>query len=227
MPSILLTASVVLTGSSAIYLYYFHRRLASRISHATHYGTLPTATASTITSIPKPVYTAEYYSVYDHAARAVPRRLLPSLDSAELFTRFVRRNMSTFARFPQAWTIWMITPFPQRNTFKASHIQSLDFKEGDIVCGLYRVVARTASSVELEFMSPSPVRGRLVLGYQEKNVTMVFSSETAMWRGKDDKMAMPLERTAFKYLHEMAAWWLLDSGVRYLMDLEIDRPAVE
>lgn len=228
MPSLLIAASAILTGSSVIYLYYSHRKLASRISHSTHYGTLPsTSTADTITSIPKPVYTEEYYTVYDHAARAVPRRLLPGLDSAELFTLFVRRNMSTFARFPQAWTIWMITPFAQRNTFKASHIHSLDFKEGDIVCGLYRVAARTANSVEFDFMPPAPAQGRLVLRFIERDADMVFLSQTAMWRGKDEKMVLPLERPLLKYLHEMTSWWLVDSGVRYLMDLEIDRPAVE
>lgn len=121
----------------------------------------------------------------------------------------------------------MITPFAQRNTFKASYIHSLDFKEGDIVCGLYRVAARTASSIEFEFMPPAPAMGRLVLSYREKDANMVFSSETAMWRNKEDKVPVPLERSVLKYLHEMAAWWLLDSGVRYLMDLEVDRPAVE
>src|SRR5699024_3115110 len=131
------------------------------------------------------------------------------------------------ARFPQAWTIWMVTPFAQRNTFKASHIGSLDFNEGDIVCGLYRVAARTANSIEFEFMTPAPAQGRLVLGFSEKDADMVFLSETAMWRRKDDKAVLPLERPLLKYLHEMTAWWLVDSGVRYLMDLEVDRPAVE
>lgn len=227
MPSLFLTVSALLTGSSAIYLYYFHQKLASRISHHSHYGTLPPPTATSITSIPKSVYTEEYYTVYDHASRPVARRLLPSIDPEELFMQFARRNMSTFARFPQSWTIWMITPFAQRNTFKASYIHSLDFKEGDIVCGLYRVAARTASSIEFEFMPPAPAMGRLVLSYREKDANMVFSSETAMWRNKEDKVPVPLERSVLKYLHEMAAWWLLDSGVRYLMDLEVDRPAVE
>lgn len=219
----IITVSAILTGSSAIYLYYFHQSLSSRIHHSSHYGTLPPSTSDTITSIPKAVYTEEYYTVYDYASRPVSRRCLPGLEPAELFTRLIRRNMSTFARFPQSWTIWVITPFAQRNSFKASHIRSLDFKEGDIVCGLYRVVARTSSSVEFEFMPPSPAKGRLVLRFQDADGDMVFSSETVMWKSKDDRTQIHLERPGLKFMHEMAAWWLLDSGVRYLMDLEVDR----
>lgn len=219
----LLTACALLTAYSALHIFYFHRALASRINHATHYGTLPPSTSATITSIPKPVYTEDYYTVYDHATRSVERRLLPLLDPAELFTQLVRRNMITFARFPQSWTIWMSTPFALRCSFRASHINSLDFKEGDVVCGLYRVVVRTPSSVEFEFVEPSPENGRLVISFREQDGNLVFASETVMWRAKGDKTTIHLERRALKFLHEMTAWWLLDSGVRYLMDLEVDR----
>jgi hypothetical protein len=219
----ILTACALITVSSALYLYYFHRTLASRIHHASHYGKLPPSTSATVTSIPEPVYSEDYYTVYDHAARSVTRRLLPSLEPAELFTQLVRRNMSTFARFPQAWTIWMITPSAQCNSFRASHFRSLDFREGDVVCGLYRVVVRTASSIEFEFMPPAPVKGRLVLSFREQEGSLVYASQTVMWKARDDKTVIHLERPVRKFMHEMAAWWLLDSGVRYLMDLDVDR----
>ena len=104
---------------------------------------------------------------------------------------------------------------------------SLDYNEGDIACGLYRVAARTPNSVEFEFLPPAPVTGRLVLSYEEKDANILFITETAMWKTKDNKVPFPLEVSFLKYLHEMAAWWLIDSGVRYLMDMEVDRPAAE
>lgn len=117
----------------------------------------------------------------------------------------------------------MITPFAQRNSFRTSHISSLDFKEGDILCGLYRVVVRTEKSIEFEFMHPAPAKGRLVISFREQDGSLIFASETVMWKAKDDKTVIHLERPGLKFMHEMTAWWLLVSGVRYLMDLEVDR----
>ena len=219
MPSLLLVPPVVI-GSALVYLFLLYQRLASRILHTSHAGTLRNCVSNTITSIPKAIYTEEYRSVYDHASRPVPRRLLPGTAPEELFTKLVRRNMSTFVLFPQAWAIWATTPFAQRHTFKASYIDSLDFQEGDIVCGLYRVIVRTSNTVELEFMEPAPVQGRLVINFQEIDATLAFSTGMAMWENRNDKTIMPLERPVARPLHQMTAWWLLDSGVRYLMDLQ-------
>lgn len=65
--------------------------------------------------------------------------------------------------------------------------------------------------------------GRLVIGYEadEKKGMLVFSSETVMWRRKSEGGGkIPLENPVVRFFHEMTAWWLMDSGVRFLMDLD-------
>jgi len=93
------------------------------------------------------------------------------------------------------------------------------------VCGVYRVAARKEDSVELE-MSRGDVVGRLVIGYvvDKEQDTVTFSNETVMWSRKDEDGGgggkIPLENRVVRFFHEMTAWWLMDSGVCYLMDMD-------
>lgn len=108
-------------------------------------------------------------------------------------------------------------------SFKASHISSLDFNKGDLVCGVYRVIARSKNKVEFEMKMNHMefVNGRLAVSFKEKDGDVTFSSETIMWRLADDLRALPLEKRIVRFMHETAVWWLVDSGTKYLMDLEV------
>lgn len=114
----------------------------------------------------------------------------------------------------------------QKKSFKTAHIRALDFQEGDLVCGVYLVKVRKKDRVEFEIKmhGVDHVEGRLSISFKEidqdgENMVM-FCSETSMWRRVDEERRMPLERTVLRWMHETAAWWLIDSGVKYLMDLE-------
>ncbi|CAG8158534.1 unnamed protein product [Penicillium olsonii] len=214
----------ILTASSALYFYTAHTRLSKRITHTSHQGTLlPTE----IETIPKSIFTPQYFTIHDTCSKTIPRACLPDQSTDLLFTRLVRRNMIAFSRFPQALMLAMVSKTSgQRESFKRAHINALEFREGDLVCGVYQVRVRSGNKVEFEISMHGVdyVQGRLAISFKEierDDVGMVvFSSETVMWRRADEKRCMPLERAALRWMHETAAWWLLDSGVKYLMDLE-------
>ena len=72
-------------------------------------------------------------------------------------------------------------------------------------------------------MTRGPVVGRLVVGNEvDQNKEMVvFSTETIMWKRKDEGGgSIPLENPVVRFFHDMTAWWLIASGVRFLMDLD-------
>lgn len=225
MPSFLSVSSFVLAASlsTITYLTFLHRCLKNRIHHETHCGTLSKSVSSTISTIPSEVYTPEYYALHDRANRRVPRQLLPRQKDAEILTILLRRNMTAFAHFPQCYMLWLISPATQRPTFHTSHIDSLDFNKGDVICGIYRVLDRTANKVEFG-MTYKGVDGRLVIRFWDEDKDVVFASETAMWTKADEteRTTMPLENPVLRFFHELAAWWLLDSGVKYLTDLDAE-----
>lgn len=219
---VILLVSALLTFTAAS-LYIIHRTLNSKL-HASHQSTIPTAISARIRSIPEDVLTSQdkYTKFYDRSLRSVSRRLLPDVPLPDLFTCLLRRNFTAFAHFPQAWILRLSTPSHDRHTFSSDYVQSSDFKEGDRICGVYRAVVRTENQVELA-MARGAVTGRLVIGYEyDEDKEMVnFSNETVMWTPKDNEGGkIPLENPFVRFLHEMAAWWLMDSGIRFLMDLE-------
>ncbi|KAI2790024.1 hypothetical protein POX_d05527 [Penicillium oxalicum] len=223
---ILVTASAVVSGGSAVYLYLFHQRLASRIEHHTHRGTLSSQSPRLllVNSVPEHDFTKEHFALHDHSSKQVSRDALPkNISPDQLFTRLVRRNMTAFSRLPQAWMIRLVSTTPEElQSFKASHLGSLNFDKGDLVCGAYRVVDRSENKVEFEIKMKNVdfFHGRLALGYREIGDHIVFSSETFMWRRTEERRPMPLEKPLLQWMHETASWWLLESGVKYLMELE-------
>ncbi|OOF93060.1 hypothetical protein ASPCADRAFT_8007 [Aspergillus carbonarius ITEM 5010] len=224
MPAFLSITSFILAASlgTLTYLTLLHRCLKNRIDHEKRYGTLPSSESMAIATIPPEIYTSEYYALYDRASRRVPRQLLPHQKDADILTIFLRRNMMAFANFPQAYMLWAISPAATRTTFHASHISSLDFNKGDLTCGIYRVLERSADKVEFG-MTHQGVEGRLVFRLWDEDKDVVFASETAMWTRVDEQRAtMPLENPVLRFFHELAAWWLLDSGVKYLVDLDAE-----
>lgn len=208
------------TGSSVLYLYFFHESLASKVHHSSRCGNLPVSISENLTSVPPEIFSEEYYAVYDQASKSVSRQLLPDMEPQILLTRLMRRNMTQFARFPQAWVLKMLSSPEERRSFQALHLANLDFQDGDLACGMYRVKHRTPTRVEFELKPTGIVNGRLVVSLQERGDDVVFTTETVMWRPAKEKVVMPLERGLVKWVHETAAWWLLDSGIRYLTDLK-------
>lgn len=221
----LLTAATVITGCAALYFFVFHQRLSSRIRHRSHRGKLSASSPrpTEIESIPGDVFTDQFFALYNCSSTSVPRDVLSDVPVDLLFIKLVRRNMTVFKHFPQALMIRLASTTPEeRQSFQTAHIASLDFREGDLVCGAYRVIARSKNKVEfaitmrtMDFMT-----GRLALSFHEKDGQVTFSNEVMMWRRSDETQMMPLEKPVLRWLHETASWWLLDSGVRYVMDLE-------
>lgn len=222
MPS-LLSWSILLSSGVAFSVYRFHKSLGKRVSHTQHQGAIPETVRNTITSIPDAVVADECHCFYDRALCRVPRRELPSKELPEVFLLLLRRNMTAFGRFPQAYILHLIATPERKHTFCASHIQSLDYQPGDVVNGLYRVCERAESKAVYAIEADGPIDGRLALRYWEEGDDVVYCTETIMWtqkaKGSEKQVKMPLERPAVRFLHELAAWWLLESGIRYLTKL--------
>lgn len=207
-------------GTTAVGVYLFRQNLKSRISINAQHGHLPRSISSNITTAPDEVFTEQTVAVFDSASISVPRGKLPALPTEELLTRLMRRNMSSFTRLPQAYILRTMSTEAEKPSFKAANIERLDFKEGDLVCGTYRVILRTPGKVEFQLKPMGAVRGRLVTTITEKDDRMVIMNETLMWKPKGENGVMPLETAVGKWMHELTAWWMLDSGVKYLMNLK-------
>jgi hypothetical protein len=219
MKALIPITSAVL-GTTAVGVYLFRQNLKSRVTTKAQHGHLPRSISPNITTAPDEVFTEQTVAVYDSTSISVPRGKLPALPTEELLTRMLRRNMSSFARLPQAYILRTMSTEDEKPSFKAANLERLDFKEGDLVCGAYRAILRTPGKVEFEFKPLGPVRGRLVVTITEKDDQIVFMNETLMWKPKVEKGVMPLETAVGKWMHELTAWWMVDSGVKYLMDLK-------
>jgi hypothetical protein len=119
--------------------------------------------------------------------------------------------------------LWLVMSSPeQRRTFAQDYIQGLDFKEGDVVCGVYRVVKRTSLHVELELQMPtsnSPISGLITISLRPRNDGAALVSETIQWTKKDSGAILPVERWVGGFLHSMASRWLVVTGAVYLQSL--------
>ncbi|RDL38548.1 uncharacterized protein BP5553_02888 [Venustampulla echinocandica] len=217
-----IVASVLVIGCPVTYLLYLHRSLSRTTSRTSKQGLLTESTSHSISSIPSSDLTSEYFMVHDRAYKSIPASLFPALGQEELLTTYLRHTLSLFSsRFPQAYLIRMVSTPEEKRTFKHDYIRALDFKEGDLVCGAYRVAVRTKGKVEFEIKTMGIVKGgRMVISIEEKADEWECSSETVMWKRVGEKSPMPLERGILKWSHELASWWLLDSGTRYLMGLK-------
>jgi hypothetical protein len=223
-----LLVAAIITSSPLFYAIYIHRKLSSKINHTTRVGTLTTSVTEAVDSIPSDVINnpSHYNIIYDVASKSVPKaRLLAFDDSQTLLTTYLRYNMSRFARLPQALLLRLVASSSRnRNSFDPQHLRNLHFEKGDVVCGIYRVEIRTATKVEFSISPPerepqSSMSGRLVINIQTRDGQSVFSSETVMWKGKVEAGSLPLERTVLKWMHEITAWWLLDSGTEWMVEL--------
>lgn len=244
----LLLASSLAVGSSlalSLYLYWLHDTLHRCTHHTSRSGPLASySVADRIETVPEAVFSSGlFFSVYDRSWRVVKKKILPEAEKEQeeqqelgnLLTLYLRHNMLQFSQFfPQAWFLRFIAPAGSlsRRSFSSEYIRRLDFQPEDVVCGVYVVKLRTRNKVVFEirpFTTPASASaaadektgGRLVISIQEEGRDeYVFSNETVMWKAVDDEsVVLPLERAPLRWMHELASWWLLDSGVRYLRGL--------
>ncbi|KAL4989835.1 something about silencing, SAS, complex subunit 4-domain-containing protein [Aspergillus falconensis] len=213
--ALVITATAISGLSLAVSLYLSHQKryLASQVSPSSKRGQLSPSTPHDISSIPSDIFSSKYYTLYDYASISTPRHTLPDLEPNQLLIILLRRNMSSFASSPQARLLKLAASSPETiRSFHHTHIAALDFNEGDLVCNAYRVKLRAQEKVEFEFLFG--VRGRLVVSVEVIGDDVVFHNETLMWREKDTKERLPLERGLANWMHELTAWWMLESGVR-------------
>jgi hypothetical protein len=217
-----LLVSTLLISTPIAYLIYLHKTLSQTTHHVQRRGRLTPLTAPNITSIPDSAFRSEHHMIHDLASKSIPASRIPSLSQQELLVLYLRHTMRLFSsRFPQAYMLRLISPKEDRISFASKYISNLEFIEGDLVCGMYRVVARTACTVEFEMKPVGIVKGgRMVVGVERNGEEWVCSSKTLMWKDAAEKGLMPLELRAMRWLHELAAWWLLDSGTRFLRGLK-------
>jgi hypothetical protein len=240
---------------SLSYIYWLHHSLEHTTHRLARQGFVAAQSVSldNLETVDKEVFSSgRYLSVYERAWRVVHRADLPG-DAVlskitaiaeegqqgqeeyeeKLLTAYLRHTMVKFSRYlPQSYLLRLMATTTQRKTFGAAHIQSLQFREGDVVSGFYRVLLRRAGKVEFGIDMPGDqkIEARLVIGISQsddnnnKQKVVEVYSETVMWRPADrPDVVMPLERGLGKFMHELAAWWLLDSGVSYLVGLGVNK----
>lgn len=121
--------------------------------------------------------------------------------------------------------LWLIPKTrEQRRSFTRSHITSINYWEGDLFCGFYRVAKRTPLKVEISMEPPQgsgPFGGRLVISLSLRGGDAVLTTETLQWTTAPiSAMRLPLENAPLGFLHQTTTWWLLVSGARYIQSLD-------
>jgi hypothetical protein len=237
MISKLVVATLTITSGSAIlYALYLHRSLSGKVQHSSDVG-LPSRqigedNTNKLDSLPLDLHMlpSNYHIVHDVCHKSIPNAQLHHYsDPSRLLTTYLRRNMSLFAtRLPQAWFLkYAITKKVPAlaPSFDPAHIQTLDFVTDDVVAGVYRVVVRKPMKCEFamavpEGMTMPSMDGRLVVRIEERGEQCVFVGETLQWKSAEQRgLVLPLERRMMRWIHEIAAWWLLESGTDYLVEL--------
>ncbi|KAK2868061.1 hypothetical protein FQN49_003196 [Arthroderma sp. PD_2] len=215
-------AVLVVVGAPAAFLLYQHRRLGRKVRHSASTGSLADLPLENIKSMPESTMRKDVASgtraLYDVASLSTAsRNVSPSISEDEILTRYLRRNMTAFSRMPQAYALSLTCDQYARKSFKASHIQRLNFEPGDVVCGGYKVALREQDRVEFA-MEMNEIQGRLVTTFERKDGLIIFTTQTLMWLPSDVKAPMPLENPILKFAHEITAWWMLEAGLLYITD---------
>ncbi|KAL0479339.1 hypothetical protein AKO1_007606 [Acrasis kona] len=148
-------------------------------------------------------------------------------DKPSPITKYLRYNMRRFTNLPQAYIMKYMVEESAKKTFEYSYLDDLNFSEGDVVCGIYKVVQRSSEKIELSFLplpnSKGPqIKGRLIISFKDvgDGKTKV-SNGLVMWRNKDDNLTLPLERAVGRWLHELMTCWLVDSGSAYVIEQSV------
>ena len=166
---------------------------------------------------------SRYVIMHETASKAVPTDALPRYNSPEvLLTTYMRHTMTAFSNYPPAWIIHFLIKSPSdRATFNSAYIKNLNFQEGDLVCGVYRVVKRTSNSVELLFDAPEsyrgpPATGMLATKVEQRGEQTVFLNDVILWRKKHES-PVPLESGIGRWMHAIIAMSLMENGTQKLI----------
>lgn len=154
---------------------------------------------------------------------------------SSLLRSWLRVTHKAFSWTPQAFIIRAVLKEPlNRGSFDGAWIDSLMFKEGDVVNGVYRVSchqrdATTGSErAELVIDVPQsykgpPVRGLILSAIEPVQSSssgtasagepeVVFVNETWMWRLNSEKPTL-LESGFGRWFHRLLAGWLIMKGL--------------
>jgi hypothetical protein len=206
-------------AGSTLYLVWLHYSLTRKVQCKTTSG----VQATTVT-LPREILekASEYVILHEKASKIVPTGILPQYDSpGALLTTYLRHTMTSFSYYPFTWIIRFLTKSPSdRVTFTPTYLQNLEFVEGDLVCGVYRVAKRTPDTVELIFDTSGsykgpPMHGMLAVGIDEREEQTTFLNEVFMWRGKNER-PVPLEGFG-RWIHTIIATSLVESGTQKLI----------
>jgi len=226
--------------SATTYAIYYHHKISLRVHHESIKTPISLKKSlpitETFTSIPSSEFTTPHVALHDLASLTVH---LPSLsrnyltenngNEEDLITRYLRHTMKLFAsRLPQGYILRLVVPREARRTFQHEYIKNLKFQKGDVVCGIFRVAVNTSTKVEFEMM-PVPGTGNVLKGGRMAvfitpesgcGENLIISTETITWKKEGEKGLLPLETMVGRWMHELAAWGLLDSGSRFLIDMD-------
>jgi len=214
-------AAIPITLSTA-YLLWQHYSLTRRFNVKTTVG-LPALDIS----LPKEIVEdpSKYVICHEHSSKSILSSTLPKkLKANDVLTEYLRFVMTKFAWSPQAYVMWYLIRSPERReTFKATHIQSLNFEEGDVVCGAYTVINRNPTKVEIAFgayegYTGPTVTGRIVISIEPDDDDTKLQNDVYMWRKVDEKPTL-LESGVGQWVHEFFVGRLIGSGVMHLQSL--------
>ncbi|KAF2658348.1 hypothetical protein K491DRAFT_593362 [Lophiostoma macrostomum CBS 122681] len=221
MPSTLTSAFLLSVSSAATYIAYQHYSLSRKVTCTT----TPYVQNSSVV-LPNPLSTnaSAYIIIHELASKHVLKAELstPVTTNQEFETvliRFVRHTMSSFSRYPPAYILYFLTKSPyDRQTFNAEYLQSLDFKSGDRVCGVYVVSSRSNNRVTLSLDAPESYKGpnaegMIVVEVEDRGEEVVFSNHTVMWRKKGTGERGPLESAVGRWVHGFMVRALVEGGV--------------
>lgn len=197
MPSqalILTTTLVAIAGSSlAFYLRHRHHTLCPQVTsrHICASERSAAVSSRSLESLPKRILDSPQHYRIIHALDSISlssnlsSHLQTQTQQAEtLFTGLMRRNMISFSTYlPQAYLLRLLSKTSeQKRSFSTSYIAKLDFKEADLVCGVYHVLVRRGRRVEMSMSAPAAglpesLGGRLVTSIVAASGTWGESSE--------------------------------------------------
>ena len=209
-------------STAAAYIKHKHNLLEEKVNRHTvpSQDRLVQHKQGNLQSLPQAVLNKPNTPALLHEKCSIPiPNYVISDDSPGHFTHLLRHNMSTFARYPQAWIFWLTLP-KHRHTFSRSYIERLDFVEDDLACGVYRVIEAKPTYVELSMEVPprfGSVAGLLVIRLETtQDSGVVLITETLQWTLNGTIKDLPLSKPLPKLLHEFASASLLISGARFM-----------
>jgi hypothetical protein len=206
-------------ASATLYFAYLHITLSRKVQCQT----TPYLRDETI-AVPDDVRCKleEYVIHHECARKSTSTASLKITQGEEMLTSFLRHTMTTFSRYPPAWGLWYLTKAAKdRETFKPTHIDSLQFVHGDRVCGVYVVTSKDEGRVTLSLTPPESytgpaVEGLLIVEVKQQGSQTSFANHTVMWRPKGKGSAGVLEGAFGRWMHGLQVRSLIESGVQQL-----------